>query len=205
MNLTYTLLADGSSDKVLMPIINWVLEQIPNTRLTAQFAAITPPPSKGLLCRAKAAIDTYECDILLVHRDAENASIVERSNEIKKNLRKLNKTYVPIVPIRMSEAWLLIDENAIRSAASNPNGSSILKLPKIERLEKIKDPKAILFEQLILASELSSARLKKFSPESRRHRVSELITDFSPLRKLSAFQQFEDELKASVNQLIKAL
>jgi hypothetical protein len=32
MNLTYTLITDGSSDRVLIPIINWALDQIDGVR-----------------------------------------------------------------------------------------------------------------------------------------------------------------------------
>jgi hypothetical protein len=198
MNLTYTLLTDGSSDKTLIPIINWTLEQIPNVRFNSQYAEVSLKPSAGLFRRAEAAVKFYECDILLVHRDAETIAVNRRIAEIKKHLIQLGKPYVPIVPIRMTEAWLLIDEQAIRSAANNPNGTIELDIPNAARLESIPDPKSVLFEKLRLASNLPAGRLRKFRPESCRHRVAELITDFSQLRKLSAFMQFESDLIASV-------
>lgn len=201
MNLSYTLLTDGSSDKTLMPIIDWVLAQVPNIRFSGQHAERTLKPSLGLFRRAEAAVKVYECDILLVHRDAEAQAISERIAEIHGDLATLNKRYVPIVPIRMTEAWLLIDEQAIRAAAGNPNGKISLDIPKAERLERIPDPKNILFEQLKLASGLSAGRLKKFSPEFCRHRVAELISDFSQLRQLSAFVQFENDLLACVKTM----
>lgn len=194
MNLTYTLLTDGSSDKALIPIINWILEQIPDIRVSSQYAEVSLKPSAGLLRRAEAAVKIYECDILLVHRDAESLAPNLRFEEIRNNLAQLTKPYVPIVPIRMTEAWLLVDEQAIRSAANNPNGSINLNIPRAERLEDIADPKQLLFEKLKLASELPSGRLRKFRPESCRHRVAELISDFTQLRKLSAFTQFENDL-----------
>lgn len=201
MNLTYTLLTDGSSDKTLVPIINWTLEQIPNIRFNSQYADVSLKHSAGLFRRAEAAIKFYECDILLVHRDAETVAVNRRIGEIKKHLTQLGKPYVPIVPIRMTEAWLLIDEQAIRSAANNPNGTTELNIPGADRLENILDPKNVLFEKLRLASELSTGRLRKFRPESCCHRVAELITDFSQLRNLSAFMQFESDLIACVQAL----
>lgn len=201
MNLTYTLLTDGSSDQALVPIINWTLEQISNIRFNSQYAEVSLKHSAGLFRRAEAAIKFYECDILLVHRDAETIAVNRRIEEIKKHLAQLGKPYVPIVPIRMTEAWLLIDEQAIRSAANNPNGTTELNIPGADRLENIPDPKNVLFEKLRLASELSSGRLRKFRPESCRHRVAELIADFSQLRNLSAFMQFESDLIACVHAL----
>jgi len=201
MNLTYTLLSDGNSDRSLMNIINWVFEQIPDLRFNSQFAGVALKHSAGLLRRAKEAVKFYECDILFVHRDAETMALDLRIEEIKECLNELGMPYVPIVPIRMTEAWLLIDEMAIRTAASNPNGHSVLNMPRVDRLEGIPNPKGLLDDNLKLASELSAARLRKFRPEACRHRVAELITDFSHLRNLSAFRQFEGDLRACVNTL----
>lgn len=201
MNLTYTLLADGSSDKTLIPIINWTLDQIHDIRFNSQYAEVSLKPSVGVFRRAEAAIKFYECDILLVHRDAETLAANLRIEEIKKDLTQFGKPYVPIVPIRMTEAWLLIDEQAIRSAASNPNGTIALNIPNVNRLEDIPNPKRVLFESLKLASEHSTGRLRKFRPESCRHRVAELISDFSRLRNLSAFVQFEKDLIECVKSM----
>ena len=93
----------------------------------------------------------------------------------------------------MTEAWLLIDEKAIRQAADNPNGTERLELPPIQKLESLPDPKQWLHEALVLASEKKGRRLQQFKRDlpSRIHRVAALIDDFSPLRRLPAFQQFE--------------
>ena len=201
MDLTYTLITDGSSDRALIPIINWALDQVDGVRYNSQYAEISLKQSAGLFRRAEAAINVYECDILFVHRDAESSNIDRRIEEIKNQLSKLNKPHIPVVPIRMTEAWLLVDEQAIRSAASNPNGKAKLDLPEVNKLEKLLDPKEVLFEKLKLASELPPGRLRKFRPETYRHRVAELISDFSQLRNLSAFVQFENSLTESIQAL----
>ncbi|MFZ1811777.1 MAG: hypothetical protein WAU04_11495, partial [Candidatus Nitrotoga sp.] len=102
MDLTYTLITDGSSDRVLIPIINWALDQIDGVRYASQHAEITLRPSAGLLLRAESAIKYYECDVLFVHRDAESLSIKSRIEEIQNQLVKLNKPYIPVVPIRIT-------------------------------------------------------------------------------------------------------
>ncbi|MEO6423578.1 MAG: hypothetical protein ABIR84_13140 [Candidatus Nitrotoga sp.] len=201
MDLTYTLITDGSSDRVLIPVINWALDQIDGVRYNSQHAEVTLRPSVGLFLRAESAIKYYECDILFVHRDAESLLMKSRIEEIKNQLVKLDKPYIPVVPIRMTEAWLLVDEQAIRSAASNPNGKVKLNLPEVNNLEGLSDPKNVLFESLKLASELPPGRLRKFRPETCRHRVAELISDFSQLRNLSAFVQFENSLSESIQAL----
>lgn len=197
----YTLVTDGSSDRVLMPIINWVLDQIGDLRYVPQFAEFVPKASVGISQRVRSAMSIYECDLLIIHRDAENVSLQERTEEIRLALADLDKSFVPIVPVRMSEAWLLLDERAIRTAASNPNGRTHLNLPRIETLETQINPKLVLFEALRAASELPQRRLQKFRPESCRHRIAEISEDFQNLRRLSAFRQFESDLITAVARL----
>ncbi len=201
MNLTYTLITDGSSDRALIPVINWALDQIDGVRYNSQHAEVTLKPGVGLFRRAESAIKFYECDILFVHRDAESLAMPSRIEEIKNQLIRLDKPYIPVVPIRMTEAWLLVDEQAIRSAASNPNGKARLNLPGVDKLEGLPDPKNVLFENLRLASELPPGRLRKFRPETCRYRVAELISDFSQLRNLSAFVQFENTLTEHIRAM----
>ena len=52
----------------------------------------------------------------------------------------------------------------------------------------------VLFDLLKGASGLTGRRLKKFNPGEARVRISELVSDFSPLRKLKAFQQLEKNI-----------
>jgi len=94
----------------------------------------------------------------------------------------------------MKEAWLLFDTNAIRQAAGNPNGRISLKEIPVDQLEKLPDPKQILYELLRNASGLSGRRRRKFNVARSAIRIAQFIQDFSPLRKLPAFQQFESEL-----------
>jgi hypothetical protein len=94
----------------------------------------------------------------------------------------------------MTEAWLLIDETAIRTAARNPNGKIKLGIPAIKKLENLPDPKDVLHELLRQASEAQGRDLKKFRVHAMVHRLAELIEDYSSLRQLSAFQQFESDL-----------
>jgi hypothetical protein len=108
---------------------------------------------------------------------------------------------VPVVPIRMTEAWLLIDEMAVRRAANNPNGSGPCVIPQARSLERLVDPKETLFELLRNASGLPARRQRTFNVGRARARVSELIEDFSPLRRLSSFVAFEEALLRALVQM----
>jgi hypothetical protein len=94
----------------------------------------------------------------------------------------------------MTEARLLFDETAIRLAAGNPNGKNLLNIPDLSTIEQIPDPKELLFDLLREASGLTGRRLKRFNMAESRIRITELISDFSPLRQLSAFQGLEKDI-----------
>jgi hypothetical protein len=101
----------------------------------------------------------------------------------------------------MTEAWLLIDDKAIRSAADNPNGEEPMPFPLLRRLESLADPKKILRECLLSASGKKGRRLDQFRRDlpGRIYRVADLIQDFSPLRALPAFHRFEEAVRTAVS------
>ncbi len=196
--IQYTLVTDGPSDQLLKFPIEWLLE-----RLTAHdFDGEWANPAifgrhRGLAGRLAAALETYPCELLFVHRDAERDPREVRVTEIEEAVHTLPSPppAVCVVPVRMTEAWLLIDEQALREAASNPNGQVDLPLPATKKLESLPDPKQLLRELLEKASGLNKRRLKRFRWSRARQRQAELIEDYSPLDRLPAFRSFRAELK----------
>ena len=204
LGLRITLVADGSSDKALLPILVWLLRKhfgnIPIQPEFADLRRLQNPPSE-LFERIDKSVELYPCDLLFVHRDAERESIEKRVSEICESLEQCAIGTLPVVcvvPVRMQEAWLLIDESALRKAAGNPQGRRMLNVPDPRRLEDLPDPKQILHDLLCQASELSGRRLRRFDRDMGRHvhRVAEQIDDFSPLCELTAFQQVERQVVA---------
>ncbi len=195
--LSATLIADGSSDRVLLPIINFLLDEhspVPH-RVTFAEGMHTGP----LRERIRLAVELFPCDLLFVHRDAERASVADREQEIADATAALPAQPPPqpihIIPVRMTESWLLIDPVAIRRAAGNPAGDQVLEIPPIDRLEALPNPKEVLFRALTAAKNLGPRRLRAFRPEGVRHRVAELMGDFARLRGLPSFRHFEDQVQ----------
>ena len=124
-----------------------------------------------------------------------------RVDEIQRALASVNFGEPPgicVVPVRMTEAWFLFNEDAIRRASGNPSGLAPLQLPAFQQVEARPATKELLYDVLRTASELGGRRLKKFRPERAVHRLAELITDYSPLRNLSAFEALEGELSEMI-------
>jgi hypothetical protein len=209
-DLVFTLLSDGSSDQVLLPILEWVLRnELPETSIQSQWADLRrlPVRPQGLKERIKSSIDLFPCDLLFIHRDAEKIYREDRLGEIEREVEEAKGEYgkafpyVGVVPVRMQEAWLLFDVGAIRRAAGNPNGDCVLKLPKISEIEGIPNPKAILHNLLKEASGLSARRRRKFRVPEAARRLGEVLEDYSPLRGLDAFRCMEE----NINDIVKSM
>jgi len=203
--IRYTLVSDGSSDKVLLPIISWLLRQhqimYPIQSEWADLGRLPNPP-KNLSSKIEQSIDLYPCDLLFVHRDAENLSYNQRKDEINRALSNTNIANPPsicVVPVRMTEAWLLFNEGSIRRASGNPHGKKALELPNPLLLEQHNDPKRLLYDLLKDASERKGRRLSNFPFGQSALLVAEYIDDFSPLRNLSAFRSLESDIEEIIS------
>ena len=209
MSIKYVLITDGSSDQTLKYFIDYTLTKFfPSATIEGQWADfrnLTRPP-KTLKDKIVKAIDFYEPQWIFIHRDAENVALQDRAKEIATVVGNLpaaiaNNIYISIIPVRMTEAWLLIDEMAIRQAAGNPEGKTRIALPKLKELEKINDTKQLLFEALKTASQLSGRRLKNLDLNRSRRLIAQYIDDFSPLHDLSSYQHFNEQVKHVAKQL----
>jgi hypothetical protein len=201
----FTLLSDGSSDRTLIPHLTWLLKRngvsLPIVSEWADLSRLRQRPN-SLTEKIMRSLELYPCDLLFIHRDAERENPNNRRVEIegawfalRQNIIK--PSFICVIPVRMSEAWLLFDENAIRRASGNSEGRVRINLPNLRNVENEPDPKEILFNSLRLASEQSGRKLKQLNADMPRlrYRVSELIEDFSPLLILPSFQQLETTIK----------
>jgi len=158
------------------------------------FRRLRDPP-KTLSKRIIVAIEFFPCEIVFIHRDAETCDPAIRRREIETAVPVVvGVPHICIVPVRMTEAWLLFDERALRRAAGNPNGNIPLELPRLGDIEANRDPKGVLHDNLRQASGRSGRGLNKFSLNEAYYRLSEIISDYSLLRNLPAFTQLEQDV-----------
>ena len=184
-------------------MIDWAIRQHSHQKFTSSWVDIGVAPYKpvGLRGRIQVALDYFPCDLLVVHRDAEGETVRKREEEIADAIEGLDHPpCIPIVPVRMQEAWLLFDELAIRLAAGNPRGTVDLGLPPLHAHDKIAEPKAILHGALRTASDLRGRRLEKFPVAEAMDLVASNITSFAALRRYPAFARFEHLLSVSLSQ-----
>jgi len=199
---------------MLVAPIRWLLNDIDDGReLLFDFIDLRglPTVARTLSERIQTVLQQNAYDLLLVHRDAEKEGPSKRQAEVRDALAqalermataerrgRTGVPVVPVVPVRMSEAWLLFSERAIRRAARNPRSTVELDLPVVGRVESIPDPKDILHRASVVASGASGRRLEKFRPEVRVHDIQNWITDWSPLDETSAFRALREDLQAVI-------
>lgn len=142
-------------------------------------------------------------DLIFVHRDADARSAGARRREIEAAAVDAGPVkIIPVVPIQETEAWLLLDEQAIRDVAENPHGKATLHLPRPSRVEMKARPKEILQAALIAASELKGQRLEKFRKAFGIHRalLLERVEPNGPIRTLSAWKALVRSIRSYVEE-----
>ncbi len=208
--LSLTLVGDGSSDCALVFVIKWLLNDrfpdLPNRVAFADLRRLPHPPTrKNVAGQVRAARQYYPCQLLIYHRDAEENSVEAVEKRQREVLHQLEASVRPkvvcIVPVRMTETWLLIDEVAIKKAAGNRNYRSTLPLPSLRQLESLPNPKEFLHDLLLEASQTRGRRRKQFNLGHAVQLVADNIADFAPLRQLSAFRLFEGQLVEKITHL----
>ena len=186
--LAYAVVADGGTDRLLVPIIQWAIHRLdPGVE-------ILEPEFRKRRGSVAAFLAAYKTGALLVfvHRDAEGATLDARLQEFQPPVRQ---DVVPVVPVRMSESWLLFDGSAIAKAASSP--SSSVPVPALAQIENIQNPKQQLDDLLFQAAGAPAGRRGRTFRRSiadRRVSVAEYITDYSPLESVPAFRRFQEAL-----------
>jgi hypothetical protein len=137
-DLRYTLVSDGSSDQILKHPINWLLQQLTDRIPIARWADPTISNCGSFILRERIinAIECYPCELLFIHRDAEKQPREKRISEIQKAMKDLPAPpQVCIIPVRMTEAWFLINGSLLQRAANNPAGTTAINLPALNRVD----------------------------------------------------------------------
>ncbi len=201
--LRFTLVAEGTSDRVLLPILRWMLlRHHQNFEWMGQFADLheLPKPPRILSQKIATASKLFPADVIFIHRDSDREEPSNRRKEIADAIESLATSparhWVPVIPVRMTEAWLLFSENALRGASGNRNGRVPLNLPAWQDLEKIPDPKKVLQTLLVEASGLTGRRRKTINFSAQRARIPDFLEDWETLLKLPSAKRLDDEIAA---------
>jgi hypothetical protein len=145
-------------------------------------------------------------DLIVVHRDADNAGSAARRSELVKamSVAAAQEHLVPVIPVRMTEAWLLLDEPAIRRVAGNPRGRIPLALPKRHEVEAVADPKQALRDSILTASEAAGRRRLRVGQRFDQHRrqLLEGLDRTGPVAQLQSWKQLVTDVQQAAVTLL---
>lgn len=200
--IVFALLREGSTEDALVPHLeNLVL------RAGAAEALGRTRPYRGTVAEKIAALldEPQDYNLVFIHRDADSRDADARRKEISDALAGCRiPLVVPVVPIQETEAWLLTDEAAIRSAVGRPSGRNHIVLPPLRQIEQTARPKEVLMAACLAASETTGRRhakeLKQFGLR-RRTLLSRLDIDGGVIE-LASWQSLVDDVKAAVSQIL---
>jgi len=165
MNIRFAFLCEGSSDEPLsIHLEELCLRNGANDVRGFPLSHVPEQKSKKVEDQLEALLqqDT-DWDLIFIHRDPNSPDDSQRREELRKAVKQahLQLPHVFVVPIQEMEAWLLLDEQIIRSVAENPKERVQLNLPKPSRVETVSSPKERLQEILITATQNRGRKLSR--------------------------------------------
>jgi hypothetical protein len=110
---------------------------------------------------------------------------------------------VAVVPVQETEAWILLDEQAIQDVSGKQTGRVKFNLPSPKQVEKIANPKERLKEILVKASGRKGRRLKKFRQSFPEHRrlLLETLDCSGAVSKVPSWQRLANDVSQAIQTL----
>ena len=203
-SVSFAFLCEGASDTGLIAHLETLL-----VHFGAQEATGMPDTRKGTIPARLRQLRTEETgtgiDMVFIHRDSDGPDREGREREIRRGVEESGfpHPFIPVIPVQETEAWLLLDEQAIRDVVACPKGKQSLRLPKPNAIEGTRNPKEILQKALLTASETSGRRLKKEKNSFNHHRrvLLQRFDPFGAVRNLPSWQCLERDIQRALAQL----
>jgi len=206
MRIHFVLIGEGTSDSGLIPHLEELCifagaDEVSGT--SPDFQRLRMPVGGQVESKVRATLLLEpNANLIFVHRDADSRDPEPRYAEISQaiNAAHCTKPHVAVVPVQETEAWLLLDENAIRLTAENPRGRRNLGLPRATRVEIVARPKERLQRTLVSASERSGRRLERFKRDFPTHRrlLLQRLPIGGPLNSVSSWVRMREDLENTI-------
>jgi hypothetical protein len=203
MQVHFVFIGEGSSDEGMLPHLESLCIDAGATEVTGvapDFSRLPSSIGRTVEAKLRAALTLEpEANLFFVHRDADARAGAHRYAEVDVAVKACacDRTLVCVVPVQETEAWLLLDEAAIRRAVGRPRGTVRLALPRPEAIERLADPKKELKKVLERASEATGRRLDRVRQDFPLYRRALLQTlpITGPLERVPSWQRLRDDLR----------
>jgi Domain of unknown function (DUF4276) len=151
--------------------------------------------------------DKLGISVLCIHTDAdapEDTEVLKNKinpafSEILASPEVICKNLIAIIPIQMTEAWMLADTELLKSEIGSSKQDSDLKLDR--KPESIADPKMVIAEAIVIArSNLTKLRRRQLNVGELYQPIGQKI-DLTKLKSLKSYQKFRDAVKNAYRAL----
>ena len=159
-----------------------------------------------VLFAAKEGVIKFGIMILCVHTDADSSTDnCVMKNKIEPLLKKIQtcneacKLIVPVIPVQMSEAWMLADTDLLKKEICTPKSDNELGINKAP--ETIADPKQVIEEAIRIARKDVTKRKRNQLGIGELYETIGAKISLDSLRKLPSFQKFENNVRNTFREL----
>ncbi len=206
MRVHFILVGEGPSEEGLVPHIERLCIECGANEVIGvapDFAMIPGHRGHSVAEKLRTVVE-YErsANLIVIHRDADNRDSEPRHREIRAAVEEveLSCEWVAVVPVQETEAWLLVDQDAIRAVAGRPSGRVALGLPSAGRVEEQHDAKQALKRALVAASELTGRRADRFRSHfsMKRRQLLQQLVPGGALENVPSWRRFRDELATAL-------
>lgn len=143
-----------------------------------------------------------DANLFFIHHDADDpdSSAAYKMIQHAVSASQLDQPHIAVVPVQETEAWLLLDEQAIRTVASKPRGRTDLNLPPAHRIEATANPKERLRDALMAAAELQGRRREIFRSRFDEHRriLLDRLLPGGALERLEGWRRLRDDTVTAI-------
>jgi hypothetical protein len=218
--VTLALYAEGSTDGIFLPeIIERTTKNIlsqrssPPTQVRLPYSKWNKPVDivKRDQCLLYIARETAIYDALIIHSDGDHRGYEQTLSELFQPGKKLVleakdrdedicADLVPLIPVRMTEAWMLADPDALCSVLSKKVETRALGIPtKAKLVEKELKPKKTLDHIIQALYPQQSRDWKRLKVKLYEELGSEI--SLKRLSEVPSYQQFMEDMTATLRTL----
>lgn len=143
-------------------------------------------------------------DLLFIHADGDTDPERAHAERIAPCMARIDQeqlarafAIVPVIPVRMTEAWALADATALQSVLGTTLAPSALGLSDhiLRSLETLVEPKVLLKEIMQRSGAQRGRRREPSIPRGLADRI-----DLASLRKLNSYSQFEENIEQGLRK-----
>jgi len=211
INLTLALYAEGATDKGFLPVlIQRTVQQLLEEKGRSVIDVSEPfvididadeasRQADRILVAARRAMGYHA---LLIHVDSDypqpDRAMRERVQPgldlVQQSSEQLCRDLVPVIPVQMTESWMLADPDTLRAVIGTDATSAELGLPHLHEVESLADPKQRL-QQAVRTAGLRRRTPRKIEVGTIYRPLAERLS-LQELQRVPSYQRFTGDMLA---------